>query len=148
VQARAIESDGQEVTFARATLRMWQPSPRVFVCSMTGHMPDETMVPLLAAWNRVILDPGRALIFADCWAITGYDPACRVETVRFLRAHRARIESFHILIGSKLGAMGVAVANLALDGMLEQHSDRARFALELDAVTGPSLRSSQVLSRV
>jgi hypothetical protein len=114
---------------------------------MTGHMPKETMVPLLAAWNRVILDPARALIFADCWALTGYDPACRLETVKFLRAHRARIESFHILIGSKLGAMGVAVVNLALDGMLERHSDRAKFALELDAVTGPSLRSSQVLSR-
>jgi hypothetical protein len=115
---------------------------------MTGHMPKETMVPLLAAWNRVILDPARALIFADCWAITGYDPACRLECVNFLRAHRSRIEAFRILTGSKFGAMGVTVVNLALDGMLEAYSDRAKFARELDAVTGPSLRSSQVLSRV
>jgi hypothetical protein len=115
---------------------------------MTGHMPGATMIPLLAGWNRVILDPARALIFLDCSAITGYDPECRLECVKFLRAHCARIESFRILTGSKIGAMGVAVVNLALDGMLEAYSDRVKFARELDAVTGSSLRSSQVLSRV
>jgi hypothetical protein len=94
------------------------------------------------------MDPAGALIFVDCARMSGYHPACRSESVRFLKAHRSRIECFRILIGSKLGAMGVSVVNLALDGLLEGYYDPAEFARELDAITGPSLRSSLVLSRV
>lgn len=55
VEARAIDADGQEFVFPRAMLRIWQPSSRISVCQMSGHVPANVMPPLLAAWNRTRL---------------------------------------------------------------------------------------------
>jgi hypothetical protein len=62
---------------------------------------------------------------------------------------RKRISGLHVLVGSKLTAMGVSVANLALGGIVTSHSERPPFASALDqALTALNVRgfSSAALS--
>ncbi len=72
-------------------------------------------------------------LFADLGAMNNYDSGLRTElTAGFLPA-RERIASFPILLRSKLVAMGVSVANLALGGLVQTMDDRERFKKALDS---------------
>ena len=48
----------------------------------------------------------------------------RTEWTHWLVTHRARLDDLHIVARSKLVTMGVAVANLALGGIIKLHAQR------------------------
>jgi hypothetical protein len=143
--SRPIECKGEEFEFSRASFRMWVPSPRVFVGQVVGHVPAELLRPLLPGMDRVMGASGGAQLFFEARGVTGYEPRIRTEVVRYVKMHRPQVAHFRILVGSRLLAMGIEVANLALSGLIEPYSNPMDFARDLDAATAGTALSSRVL---
>ncbi len=66
-------------------------------------------------------------LFFDAWTMTSYDSALRVDLTAWVKKRRTQISRLHVAFQSKLVAMGVAVANVALGDMIRAHSARDSF---------------------
>jgi hypothetical protein len=132
-----------------ATLRVWNPAPAVFVVNIQGH-GDRTLADLILEQFEPAFEQGlRPSIFFDLEQMPSYHSSLRIKlTSRFSRSLR-QIEEIHILNVSKLVAMGVAVANLMLGGVVTISSDPVLFDARVDAAarragaTGFSSRKSR-----
>jgi hypothetical protein len=76
--------------------------------------------------------------FCDMEKLTGYHPSLRTGGQGLVRANWNRLDTINILVRSKLVQMGVAVANLALEGRLRSFQRRAQFERELQGILGPA----------
>jgi hypothetical protein len=83
---------------------------------------------MIRRWDAALRARANYSIFIDFWDMPTYDGSLRITMTDWLRKHRSA-EPVHILVRSKLVAMGVAVGNLALGGMLTPHSQRASYDL-------------------
>lgn len=99
---------------------------------LQGHGEADFARPILEAFEHLEPAPAAHLFF-DAEELDDYESALRVDLTRGLFPERERVASFHVLVRSKLVAMGVSVANLALGGIVNSTSDRKRFKARLDA---------------
>lgn len=117
---------------ARGRLGIWSPCPTILVLAIEQHGQAELAAPILRAYRE--MDRTAPLhLFAELGGMTSYDTGLRTELTAGFMPERTRIDSFTILLRSKLVAMGVTVANLALGGFVQTLEDRGRFKRVLDA---------------
>jgi hypothetical protein len=69
--------------------------------------------------------------FWDLRDLVQYHSNVRVVSTNVLLNNRPRVLSVHTLSNSKIVSMGVAVANLALGGIIENHTTAASFEAAL-----------------
>jgi hypothetical protein len=93
---------------------------------MAGH-GDAGYSPLAVRRWDTQLKAGRFVLLADFWDMQTYDSQVRVGWTGWCTKHRADLDGLHILLRSKLVAMGVTVANLALGGLITVHTERTKF---------------------
>ncbi len=77
-----------------------------------------------------------ATCFHDWELMTGYETSCRRDLTAYALANVKRMREVHILVGSKLVAMGVSATSLAfaLAGLeLRSYTDRDKFEKVLAA---------------
>lgn len=120
------------MTSERGTVTVTRPVPHVELLRAEGHAPGEVVDSILELRDVIIRESGRILIFDDLEMMTGYDSAVRVRLTEWSRLHKPKIGSFHILTRSRVAAMGVTVANLALGGHIRAHARREDFEAALD----------------
>jgi hypothetical protein len=120
-------------TWADGEMRLWTATPRVLLVTMMGMGSASVMPAFTAAAPRPPAD-GRHWLFFDVYLLENYESALRVQMTRWVDARRATLAELHVLHHSKLVAMGVAVANLALGGIINSHTRRATFQSEFDRV--------------
>jgi len=102
------------------------------VLAIEGHGQAEFAALIAAAYKG--LDGRRPLhLFADLGGMSNYDTGLRTELTTTFMPDRERIASFPILLRSKLVAMGVTVAGLALGSFVHPMDDRRGFKKALDA---------------
>lgn len=102
------------------------------VVSLLGYGEADFAVPILEAYET-LHKTDRIHFFADAEHLVNYDSRLRTAmTARFL-PDRARFETLHVMLKSKIVAMGVSVANLALGGIVDVTSDAEAFKASLDA---------------
>jgi hypothetical protein len=123
---------GATYVAARGHLVMWEPCSHILVAQMVGHVTEDLAAPYIARIVTLAATSMRFEVFIDSQDVAGYDPGFRVKTTANARAHQPHTKGYTILFSSKLVAMGVAVANLALGGIIETYSDRAQFIATLD----------------
>jgi len=111
---------------------IWLPAPTLLVVRLSGHGEAQFARPILEAFDK-LEKSSAAHLFFDAEELDNYESSLRVELTGRLFPERARLTSFHVLVRSKLVAMGVSVANLALGGIVNSTSDRKRFKARLDA---------------
>lgn len=99
---------------------------------LQGHGEAEFAAPIIEAYQGLQKTPAAHLFF-DAEELDNYESSLRVELTQCFFPERERLASFHVLVRSKLVAMGVSVANLALGGIVNSTSDRKRFKARLDA---------------
>jgi hypothetical protein len=87
---------------------------------------------IVEAFASALKTVARAHIFFDAEAMSSYDSELRTGLTAAFLEERAKIAELHVLSASKLTAMGVSVANLALGGIITSHHERAPFARSLD----------------
>lgn len=121
----------------RGELIVWQPRHDVVVFQASGHISRPFTAPVVERIEQ-LLDAGlRPTVFDDLEHAVSYDGVVRMEITRFAARTAPRIAATHVLVRSKLIAMTVAVANLALRQHLTVHSARDDFdaALHLALAT-------------
>ena len=84
-------------------------------------MTREMSQLFIAELNRVYAGGQTVHGFHDWLAMSNYDSACRIDLTQWILAHRKQ-SIVHIALGSRLVAMGVSVANLALGNALKVYT--------------------------
>lgn len=110
-----------------------RPLPHVELIRAEGYAEAEVVAAILDHRDRMIRECGSIALFDDLEKMTGYHSAVRVGLTEWSRQNKARISAFHILTRSKITAMGVTVANVALGGHIRAHARRESFEHALDA---------------
>jgi len=104
------------------------PRPWVLVAKISGHLSADMVDDYLTAINYVV-DRGRVFYgFHDWSGMPGYDSICRKRFTEWALQHRPKTGGHHILVVSKLVAMGVSTASMLLGGnLITSYTDRAEF---------------------
>jgi len=124
VEERAI--DFREASDGRGTLRTYRISSTVYVTRATGHMRGVHGDLFLAYAERMIGGTAaKVFVFHDWLDMTGYEASTRHRITAWATRHIDRFAAIHVALRSKLVAMGVHVANLALGGVVQVHGDLA-----------------------
>jgi len=117
----------------RATLSIWFPKLTVVLQRVEGYA-DRGVAEAIARHLTTHLAKGvRLAIFDDFDGLTGYDSDARVWLTDWTKTNQPQIASIDILVRSKLVAMGVSVASLAMGGTIRSHSRREPFEAALAA---------------
>ncbi len=125
-----------ELSDERGRVTLERPASHVELLVGHGHASAGFAALIIAERETVLREAGRIAIFDDLSDVTGYDSAVRLELTAWSKANRPRIVSFHILTASRILAMGIGVASLALGGTIRAHTQREPFraALERECV--------------
>jgi hypothetical protein len=114
-------------------LAIWKPAPQLLIARIAGYGDGTFVSPIVAAFEESLRRASRVELFFDAEALETYDSELRTQLTARLLADRKRIAELHVLVKAKLVAMGVAVANLALGGIMTSHTARRPFVVALEA---------------
>lgn len=110
----------------KGTIEIYFLSPEVVLQTATGSA-ELAHAQAIASTLQAAIDAGkRIVIFDDFSGLEGYTSQARIELTAWTRKNLSKIGGIHILVQSKLVAMGVAVANIAL-GNVSSYTNRAAF---------------------
>ncbi len=127
-----LATDAQELTTDRGTARLWALTPTVYVTSVVGHMEvahGDLFVRF--AEKRIREANGKVNVFHDWIEMTGYESRSRQRLTAWSLANLDAYSEVHLALRSKLVAMGVQVANIALGGKIRVCTTRVRLEVEL-----------------
>jgi hypothetical protein len=117
-----VKSDSQSQLWrtGKGTLALrWNESGALHI-ALNGH-GDRRLAPVVLRRKNAIVACDKIRLFYDFSLMPTYDSEMRTEWTSWLVHHRARVQEIHIVARSKLVAMGVSVANLALGGMIKSY---------------------------
>ncbi len=107
---------GEDIQDEKGRLFFRMLQPEVAYCRIEGHLSNELGKRMLEVW--LAHDVGAwHVLYVDGDELESYDSDVRSSWTEFLRRFKCRI---HITQRSKMVAMGVAVAKLALGDRIEQ----------------------------
>jgi len=113
-------------------LRAWVLAPNVFVTQGEGHMTNDHCTFLEEYGEARIQEyDGKLYVFHDWRELTGYDSKTRVRLTAWSVAHRHVYQEVHLAVRSRIIAMGVQVANVAVGGIMRSHTGIATLEVEL-----------------
>lgn len=131
-QYELLSPERERWSTPRGELVVWQPQQSVVVFQVSGHISQPIAKPVMERVQQ-LLDAGlHPTVFDDLERAVSYDGVVRLEVTRFAVRTAPRVAATHVLVRSKLIAMTVAVANLALRQHLTVHSARNGFDAALD----------------
>ena len=126
----SLARDVQSLRGARGHLSVWRVAPGVYASEVTGHL-DVQLAQRIIDFAEPLYALGSVAGFHDWFEMTGYDSQSRIVLTRWVLSHRAQSRLF-IGVRSKLVAMGVSVANLALGNLIEVHASMAPLECALE----------------
>jgi hypothetical protein len=132
LEAFALPFAGRGLRSSKGRLGLWTPGHAIVVARFSGQGDKAFVAPIVEAFASALKTVARAHIFFDAEAMSSYDSELRTGLTAAFLEERAKIAELHVLSASKLTAMGVSVANLALGGIITSHHERAPFARSLD----------------
>ncbi len=124
--------DVQRLQGARGQISVWQVAHGVYASEVTGHL-DLKMAQLIIEFAEPLYALGPVAGFHDWLQMTGYESRSRIALTQWVLSHREQSRLF-IGVRSKLVAMGVTVANLALGNLIEVHASLATLETALERV--------------
>ena len=101
----------------------------------SGHGEGEFATPLLASFDALTDSFGPIHVFFDLSPLQNYDSALRMQVTEHFRRDLERIGSLHVCARAKIVAMGVAVVNLALGGIITSYRERTDLLAAIDVLT-------------
>lgn len=112
----------------RGTLALWAATPSLVVGRVRGHLEDAFVNAMLALGNASLLAEGKTRTYHDWEESTGYAPIARLRLTEWTLQHLGSMQEMHILVRSRVLAMGVEVARLTLGGrVLVPYVDRRAY---------------------
>lgn len=92
--------------------------------SVSGHGGSDLIELPTRRGDVVLRASGQLSLFFDLGEMPSYDSAMRVRWTEWVLQRKSSVNCLHVVARSKLVTMGVAVANLALDGLITSHTRR------------------------
>lgn len=114
--------DAVRLENARGSIAYWELAPRVYVTDVRGFMTREMAQLIIERAEPLYTRAGRVYGFHNWLRMDNYESVCRVELTAWVMGHREQ-SSLHIGLRSRMVAMGVAVANLALGSLIKVHNE-------------------------
>lgn len=105
------------------TLR-WKTRVPVFEVLIVGHGGAEFGPALIRRQDAQLAEAGSLNLFYDFSGMPTYDSELRVACTKWIQAHASFVPKIHVVVRSKMVAMGVSVANLALGGIIQTYTQR------------------------
>jgi hypothetical protein len=122
--ARLIESgDSRELWQGTSgTLRLRWNGRGAIETTVREHGGEELVDIVTQRMESSLREAQRVQLFFDLGAMHSYDSAMRVRWTEWLKKHLSQVDRLDVIARSKIVTMGVAVANLALGGIITVHS--------------------------
>ena len=114
--------DALNVSNSRGDIWVWRLSPLVYASRVTGYL-DPSMAKLIIDVANPLYDNGVVSGFHDWFEMTAYHSQARIDLTNWVLSHRR--SKLFIGVKSKIVAMGVSVANLALGSAIQIYSSPA-----------------------
>ncbi len=111
----------------RGLLVVRELSPTVTLFIEQGHLDAAFTSVLVAGLEATLQRPGRQHLFVDAEGLTLYAPEIQHAATAWLRTHRARIVTQHMLVGSRLTQAGVSLASVNLGSAVRGYNVREHF---------------------
>ena len=131
MQTLTLAHGGKGLKDDRGSVGVWSRTP-ILLAQMDGYGDSSFAGPIIEQFNEVLGGKQPVQVFFEMSGMENYDSALRTRLTTHFIAHRAQLESLHVFTRSRLVAMGVAVANLALGGIITSHASLAAFQVALD----------------
>ncbi len=125
----------------RGTLEITTVRPGVVLQRFRGHALGPMASVIGERLDRELSRAQQIIVFDDWEEATGYESEVRIRLTAWTRERLDRIPETHVLVRSKLLAMGIAVANVAVSGKLRAYTSRAAFEAALAQATAPEQAS-------
>jgi hypothetical protein len=120
----------------RGECRLRRLGPRVMRAEFTGHIELSVADPLVKELEGFFGNGNDLYFFSDSELMTGWDSGFREKVTECIHRHLARVESCHVLVRSRIVAMGVSVSGLLLGGKLRAHNSRTAFESAMQQALG------------
>lgn len=127
MDARADLSPALELVTDRGRLSIREVAPGVVLTVFAGHGGIEVAEALIEYFERMIERHGSIVIFDDWDEAKGYDSEVRLLLTEWTKRHFDSLRATTVLVHSKILAMGLSVANLALRKPVTVLHDRKAF---------------------
>lgn len=121
----------------RGTLEITTMRPGVVLQRFRGHALPPIADAISERLERELVRFGSIVVFDDWEEATGYESEVRIRLTAWTQRHLDRIPETHILVRSRLLAMGISVANLAVGNKLRAYTSRKEFEAALAVARGP-----------
>lgn len=122
---------------ADGQMRIWLPQPTLLVSRGRGYLHHEFAVEIIRSLDAI--SPSRPVMqFHDWLDIQGFDIRCQRDLTAWHVTNRQRVKRLDIAAHSALVRMGVAVANVALKGVIRLYDNVVSFESQVEqALTSP-----------
>jgi hypothetical protein len=138
-QAKPIKRESaaeQRWTSPRGEAAVILIRPSIVVIEMAGHVDEEQAQIFVPVAARHLAGSGQFRTFWDLERLVTYDTAVRTLSTKLLLDNRSKVAAVIVLSSSKVVRMGVAMANLALGGIIETSRTRVDFEMALRQARG------------
>jgi hypothetical protein len=89
---------------------------------------EAQFIPKVDATLRQMIAAGEhPHVFLDCWDMSNYEPQYRQDAERMIQGLRSQMGSVHMLVRSRIVAMGATVFNMMVGGFGQVYAERAKF---------------------
>jgi hypothetical protein len=127
--------DAVRLEVERGDIVMWNLAPHIFLTEMRGHMTPAMSTAIIERTGPLYEKCEKIYGFHNWLEMTGYESICRVELTSWAVRNKAK-SALHIASASRMVAMGVMVAKVALGDALHVYQDLAALERELVALLG------------
>jgi hypothetical protein len=133
VEERTLPGLGRQYSTKRGKLTLFVAGP-LLVLRFTDHGEGDFAAPINAAFDTITARAERPELFFEMAEMVNYDSTLRTQLTNHFAQNRSKIASLHVFTRSRLVAMGVSVANLALGRIITVHPHAAAFYEALDQI--------------
>jgi hypothetical protein len=134
VTSEKLDGGGVRYTSPKGSVEITWIAPRVLLSRFRGRAEVALYDPYNAELLRAAEKAPKFEHFVDAEALDSYDAELRVKWIGWFRRNSYLFGDFHILQRSTFVAVGIQIANLALEGMvIKSYTNRAKFESVLDA---------------
>jgi hypothetical protein len=126
----SLAREVQTLTTSKGRIWFWSISPGLYATEVRGHLSVD-MARHIVRYAEPLYQQGVLSGFHNWLEMTGYDSQSRVLLTEWVLSHRDQTH-LHIGVRSKIVAMGVSVANLALGNLIRTYSSSAAMEAALE----------------
>jgi hypothetical protein len=126
--------DAARIESERGSIAYWELSPQIYLTEVRGYMTRDMARLIIERAEPLYARVARLHGFHNWLDMDNYESSCRVELTSWVLRHRSKT-ALHIGLRSRMVAMGVTVANLALGSLIQVHNDEQSLAAALAAAS-------------